>query len=95
MVPFEEGLKVTVMVQVASGARVVTQPVAVKSPFAAILEIFTDDALVFLTATVLLRLEPAATLPNDNEEGVNVSGDAAPPVPVPVRVTACGLRPAL
>ena len=95
MVPFEEGLKDTVIVQVATGAKVVTQPVAVKSPFAATAEIFTDEALVFLTTTVLLRVEPAATLPNDSEEGVNVRGAVAPLVPVPDRETSCGLRVAL
>jgi len=97
MAPLMEGENVTLMVQLAPAAKapphgVPPLPAAVKSPLAAIEEMFTELALWFSTVTVFPALVvPVACLANESETGVNLSGAVVPPVPLPVNLTSTEL----
>ena len=96
--PLTDGENVTLSVQLALGARAIAPhgmaplPDSVKSPVEAIEEIVTLAALVFCTMTDFAALVvPTAWLANASEAGVNFSGAAEPPVPLPVSFTSSGL----
>jgi hypothetical protein len=91
-VPVLDGVKVTVKVQEPPAAKVVTQPDEAYSPLADVLEILTDEALVFLTVTVVFAVCPTATLVKASDAGVKVNGEAIELVPVPLSSTRSGLN---
>lgn len=63
-----------------------------KSPFVVRLVIVIELVVEFFTVTVLgPRLLPTTTLPNPSFVGWKAKGEAAPPVPVPFKLTICGL----
>jgi len=103
IVPFTVGLNVTEKVQVCVEAS--TSPLvqgvaplatAEKSPLDAKELSVTEAPLVLVTVTDLAALlVPTSWLANERLVGVNVRGDAAPPVPLPESATSMGLDAAL
>jgi hypothetical protein len=89
-VPRLDGVKVTVKVQEAPEVKVVTQPDEAYSPLADVLEILTEEALVFFTVTVVDAVCPTTTLVKLSDAGVKVNGEATELVPVPLNPTRSG-----
>ncbi len=93
--PVVAGLNVTLIVQLADGARLPGQLLAVKSPgfvpVMATLLIVIVVALPLVTVAVFAALvEPTLTLPNERDVGLMLTVPE-PPVPNPESVTFCGL----
>ncbi len=93
--PVVAGLNVTLIVQLADGARLLGQLLAVKSPgfvpVMATLLIVIAVALPLVTVAVFAALvEPTFTVPNESDVGLMLTVPE-PPVPNPVRGTFCGL----
>lgn len=103
MVPFTEGANSTENVQlwVDASTRPLLQGVAplanaLKSPLEEMELIVTETALLLVTVTILAGLVvPTSWLAKERLVGVNVRGEAAPPVPLPERATSSGLNAAL
>jgi hypothetical protein len=98
--PVAVGATVTGRLQLLPGCRIVVLathrlfPVRAmaKSPLATNPKIETGLALVLLTVIVFgPKLFPTTTLPNPRPAGVPERAAVVPPVPVPVRLTSCGL----
>ena len=91
-----EGVKVTLMVQLAPAASAPPQgvpplPTAAKFPAVESVSV-TELALEFFTVTVFAALVvPMACFAKVSDAGVNLSGSVEPPVPLPVSFTSSGL----
>src|SRR5215469_4482945 len=94
------GVKVTVMVQVPFTAMLPLQVLVCEKsvgtvPVIATLVMVSDAVPVFFTVTVCWLGVLSGTFGNDRLGGVSVTAGKEPVLPVPVRVTECGLPLAL